>query len=389
MAEGRVFFPGGGGSGSSSSDDTTAIASHVLKGKTYIGADTDDEVGTGTMPDNSTLTSNGTVPGISTDYPNVPTREGTNVSPQYHADTNGVNRISMCPPPGYYPGNGSSYVNAPASKFGNARASQVLTGKSFTSANGLAITGTMPHLTNDATIMHTSDNTTKVLVGDAIYMPTNSDGVKRFEIHYKGEAGYIASNTLLAYPASKLGSAIASQVLSGKTFTSESGIMVSGTMANVGAIDAAKSVSISNNVFYARMTNGAHVTNSTSGYPEVSISCNTLRGRTQTEFIQAEATNDDVGPIEKTFTIPSDGFVCYELWFFRTNATNRTSILTEIYAGSTKLDSLVSELTGTWEWSAVGATKNVAKGTTIKVKAQAKSSGGCAAIATAYIVYYA
>lgn len=49
-----------------------------------------------------------------------------------------------------------------------------------------------------------------------------------------------------------------------------------GTMTNVASIDPAKSISLSNGVLYVRMTNGAHVTNATSGYPEVSIPQATL-----------------------------------------------------------------------------------------------------------------
>lgn len=48
MAE--VFLNLGGGGGSVTSDDLTANASNVLSGKTYMGVDTDDEAGTGTMP---------------------------------------------------------------------------------------------------------------------------------------------------------------------------------------------------------------------------------------------------------------------------------------------------------------------------------------------------
>ena len=54
------------------------------------------------------------------------------------------------------------------------------------------------------------------------------------------------------------------------------GNMVNGTMTNVAAIDPAKSVTLSSGVLYARMTRGAHITNATSGYPEVSVPQKTL-----------------------------------------------------------------------------------------------------------------
>lgn len=135
---GNVVVSAGNGGGIMS-DDLTAVAAHVLSGDIYLGSDTDDDVGTGTMPNNNTLTSNGTVPGISEDYPNIPTRQGTNL--QYNTDTNGTNRISICPPKGYY--SGGSYVNRPASDFGNANKADVLTGKTFTSSAGLKAAGTL------------------------------------------------------------------------------------------------------------------------------------------------------------------------------------------------------------------------------------------------------
>ena len=49
MADCLFTTSGGGGV---SSDELTARAEHVLAGKEYVGADTDDEAGAGTMPDN-------------------------------------------------------------------------------------------------------------------------------------------------------------------------------------------------------------------------------------------------------------------------------------------------------------------------------------------------
>lgn len=72
-------------------------------------------------------------------------------------------------------------------------------------------------------------------------------------------------------PLSNLGNATADKVLSGATFTSETGLKKSGSMANVAAIDPCKSVVFNNNTFYVRQTNGAHITNTSSGYPEVSV----------------------------------------------------------------------------------------------------------------------
>ena len=48
---GNIYIALGGGGGISS-DEVNAASSHVLEGKTYLGADTDDEIGVGTMPNN-------------------------------------------------------------------------------------------------------------------------------------------------------------------------------------------------------------------------------------------------------------------------------------------------------------------------------------------------
>ena len=65
--------------------------------------------------------------------------------------------------------------------------------------------------------------------------------------------------------------ASAGDVLSGKVIVDKDGNPLAGTMPNIGAIDAANSVVMGNGVLYARMRNGAHVTNASSGYPEISM----------------------------------------------------------------------------------------------------------------------
>lgn len=137
---GRILISPGGGGGTSS-DELTATKAQVLAGYTAVTKDSNDESIVGTMPDNNSTTSNGTVPGISESYPNVPTREADNL--QYNVGTDSIARISMCPPKGYYSGGGGSYINRPASDFGNATANRVVAGNTFTSSAGIKVSGTI------------------------------------------------------------------------------------------------------------------------------------------------------------------------------------------------------------------------------------------------------
>ena len=112
-----------------------ATASQVLAGATFS---TSAGVGlTGTMVNRKIKPDD--VAGMNSSYASVPTWNGTWL--QYTQATDGTNRISICPPEGYYPGNGQAYVGAEASEFGDATAADVTSGKTFTSKDGLKITG--------------------------------------------------------------------------------------------------------------------------------------------------------------------------------------------------------------------------------------------------------
>ena len=112
-----------------------ATASQVLAGATFS---TSEGVGlTGIMVNRKIKPDD--VAGMSSSYASLPTWNGTWL--QYTQATDGTNRISICPPEGYYPGNGQSYVGADASEFGDATAADVTSGKTFTSKDGLKITG--------------------------------------------------------------------------------------------------------------------------------------------------------------------------------------------------------------------------------------------------------
>jgi hypothetical protein len=118
-----------------------AVEANVLKDKTFSNASGINKIGT--MPDNSTTTSNGNVPGINSSYPNIPIRPGSNL--QMGVNTDGVKQLAIEPPQGYYPGGGSSYIGVDADDLGDAVASDVVSGKTFTSESGIEVVGTMPN----------------------------------------------------------------------------------------------------------------------------------------------------------------------------------------------------------------------------------------------------
>ena len=60
---------------------------------------------------------------------------------------------------------------------GNATTAQVLTGVKFSTASLSNATGTMPNLTTSSTINHSSNNSMKVIKGDAGFISTNTDNV--------------------------------------------------------------------------------------------------------------------------------------------------------------------------------------------------------------------
>lgn len=150
-------------------DVVTAESGDVLSGKVIVDKDGNPLIGT--MPDNSTRTSNGNVPGINSAYPDLATREGINL--QICEDTNGTRRINMVPPKGYY--NGEVYVNRPASDFGNAPASAIDPDYTATSQNGLNMRGTMPTMGGQeitpATYQQTVSCNGKKMTGDVTVNP--------------------------------------------------------------------------------------------------------------------------------------------------------------------------------------------------------------------------
>lgn len=113
----------------------TATPQNVLSGKIFGGAGT-DEAQTGTMPDKTKIDSS--IGAINASYPNVSVHKGSHLQ----MGTTTISReslISLQAPEGYYYG---AYVGTPSSNFGTASKSEVVSGKTFTSTEGVKVSGT-------------------------------------------------------------------------------------------------------------------------------------------------------------------------------------------------------------------------------------------------------
>lgn len=191
MAEGIVLQNGGGGG---ASDELTAAAVNVLAGRTYVGADTEDEAGAGAMPDN------GAIQRVLRAGENIPIPKG------YH---NGSGTVRAAPLAEQTPG--------------NATAGDILRGKTAWS-NGGRVDGSIP-------IIDTMGN------GDG-----RGNNSPWFGIDGNNQTFWVELLHRVAYytrsdgkphvtiDAAALGNAIKEQVLQGARFSCQYGINVEGTI---------------------------------------------------------------------------------------------------------------------------------------------------------------
>lgn len=250
---GKIWMPGGGGGGAKS-DETNVTKEYVLAGKTYIGSDTDDEVGTGTMPEKS----------------------GTTQSASGSIDNTNKRVQLTIPSTGRYTTTSKLYIafSTLASLIG------VSASKLSPNATILNIKGTY---TNDAN----------------------------------------AEN---------------SHILEDKTAYSK-GVKRTGTMKNVASIDPAKSLGVNGSfqLVYARMTNGAHISNASSGYPEVSITFSALRS-----LLGITAAKIKYGETICGATGTWNGYVCPDDHIFYLGA-NKLNFELGTYLGRPRTGILVNE----------------------------------------------
>ena len=227
---GKVLITGGGGAGGMSDDMTAAngvTADLVPKGQTYIGADTDDEIGTGTMD----------------------LAEHANANPAHVLNGekfyNNNDQLPANPAVGTMPNVGALDTTTKARLNGNNLVLGMTNGAHITNG-GNGTTGT-PEV--QISFANMANNT-------AISGQLNAANIK------KGATVFGKTGTFTG-----VGTAAQANVLAGKTFSNNTQMGVAGTMPNVGASEARKNYALSNGNLYLRMTNGAHVTNGGGGYP--------------------------------------------------------------------------------------------------------------------------
>lgn len=230
---GKVFISLGGGGGVGS-DELTAQAAHVLSGKTFVGSDTNDEIGTGTMPNNGAV---------------APSALGAGGS--------------YTIPAGYHNGSGVVTVQSLATltASGDATAAQILSGKKAY-VDGNLITGSMTDQ---------GAKTSSLNCGGSYTIPAG----------YHNGSGKITANSLSSQTSAN---ATAAQILKDKTAW-VNGSKLTGTLAVTSAINF-KATAQSATVIRISWTNpskgpweGVEIRMSTSGNPGVSGGTQKYKGK--------------------------------------------------------------------------------------------------------------
>lgn len=184
----------GSGGGGVSSDDLTARAAHVLAGKKFVGEDTDDDVGVGTMPNNGQVSRT------------LRAGENLQIARGYHDGTGVVNAAPLA-------------EQTP----GNAGAGDILSGKTAW-ANGQRVDGGIP-------VIDTMGN------GDGKGNHSQWYGIdgnnQTFWVEQAHRVAYYTRHDgkpHVTIDAAALGNAIKEQVLQGTRFSCQYGINVEGTI---------------------------------------------------------------------------------------------------------------------------------------------------------------
>lgn len=220
---GKAIILSGGG-GTAGSDDTTAKAADVLAGASYLGADTDDEAGTGTMPNNGAVS------------------ESLDAGKSYTV------------PEGYHNGSGKVTANSLSSQTSaNASSGDILSGKTAW-VNGSQLTGSMPNR-------------------GAVSQALAAGGSYTIPAGYHNGSGKVAANSLASQTSA---TASAGNVVSPYTGYSN-GSKISGNIVNRGQAQYGKDCCVSSGNLYIRyLPTGAYYSGGASWAPEARIGTSTL-----------------------------------------------------------------------------------------------------------------
>ena len=154
-----AVYTNAGGGGGAGSDECTAAAGDVLKGKTYVGADTDDEAGTGTLALTGTAADSQVLSG-QTYYNTDAKTKRTGTMANQGAKTAALNAGgSYTIPAGYHNGAGKVTANALSGQTsGNAAAADIRKSKTAW-VNGAKVTGNMTEQGGSTTTPGTANKT--------------------------------------------------------------------------------------------------------------------------------------------------------------------------------------------------------------------------------------
>ena len=216
-----------------------------LKAKQATGNATEDQVLSGaTFSTSNGVNLTGTMPSYTSGSQAVTT------SGKWGIDTT-KGAWTYIPRSGYY--STSYWLNIPwatiKGSLGNATTANVLKGATFTSENGVKLTGTMPSYTSGSQAVTTSGKWGfSTQYGAWEYIPNN---------------GYYSTGHWLNIPwatiKGSLGTATTGNVLSGTTFTSTNGIKLTGTMANRSSTIQTATTSTSNTSASCYRINGSNI----------------------------------------------------------------------------------------------------------------------------------
>lgn len=193
MADCIIAGTGGGGV---SSDELTARAAHVLAGKKFVGEDTDDDVGVGTMPNNGQVSRT------------LRAGENLQIARGYHDGTGVVNAAPLAD-----------------QTAGNAGTGDILSGKSAW-VTGRRVDGSIPVFNT----MGPSGTDPRGSLTTEYGIDLNA---RTLWMHAPAHNAYYMredNHPHICMDSEALGDAVAQQVLQGCTFTSKNGMKIPGAI---------------------------------------------------------------------------------------------------------------------------------------------------------------